>query len=403
MSDYYSSDVSTTCADSLARSLTTNPLAHSLARCVVERQARIVSNSWGTYARSRALLEMMDYYARAYDVTYVAAAGNEGVDNDNRDVAMYPASYNLSSMVSVAATTRLGTLAAFSNYASKGESVDIAAPGVDIVSTHLGNTYRSMSGTSFAVPLVTGTLALMMSTSTTSNASSTAGSTSASSRMEQILLESSKRSAMLDGVVADGRSLDAYRAVREAASYFRDRSEVDIIDGPKTRLHPIIEHARLLNAAPLSDGSRHREQMRYPGDARLNESALTYEIFDDCPTSRYPRYDIKGLLGDVLIAKQIFAIENTDALADRYRHLHIDTCAMKPSFDSIMVVLDCETGESLRGCRCLRSNDGCNRRRAGSKIPVELSAGHSYIVVVFASDPMESGRYSLRLAPKKRR
>ena len=123
---------------------------------------------------------------------------------------------------------------------------------------------------------------------------------------------------------------------------------------------PIIEHARLLNAAPLSDGSRHREQMRYPGDARLNESALTYEIFDDCPTSRYPRYDIKGLLGDVLIAKQIFAIENTDALADRYRHLHIDTCAMKPSFDSIMVVLDCETGESLRGCRCLRSNDGCN-------------------------------------------
>ena len=138
----------------LARSLT-NPLAHSLARCVVERQARIVSNSWGTYARSRALLEMMDYYARAYDVTYVAAAGNEGVDNDNRDVAMYPASYNLSSMVSVAATTRLGTLAAFSNYASKGESVDIAAPGVDIVSTHLGNTYRSMSGTSFAVPLVT--------------------------------------------------------------------------------------------------------------------------------------------------------------------------------------------------------------------------------------------------------
>ena len=375
--------------------------ARLLTRCIVERQAGIVSNSWGTYARSRALWEMMEYYERVYGVIYVAAAGNEGVDNDSKYEAMYPASYNLSNIVSVAATTRFGTLAPFSNYASRGESVDIAAPGVEIVSTFPGNTYRSMSGTSFAVPLVTGTLALMMSTSIAPEMSST--SFPLSTRMDQVLLESSTISPILDGLVAGGRSLDAYRAVRHAASFFRNTSEVDIIDDPNRRLHPVLEHARLLDAAPLSDGSRYREQLRFPGDAMLNESALTDEIFADCPSSRYTRYDIKGLLGDVLIAKQIFAIKNTDTLADRYRYLQIDTCAMKPTFDSIMVVLDCETEDILRGCRCLRSNDGCKRRRAGSKIRAELSAGHTYIAVVFASDPMESGGYRLRLKPENQR
>ncbi len=371
--------------------------------CIVERQARIVSNSWGTYAQSRALWEMMEYYERAYGVMYVAAAGNEGVDNDSIYEAMYPASYNLSSIVSVGATTRLGTLAPFSNYASKSKSVDIAAPGVDIPSTFPGNTYRSMSGTSFAVPLVTGTLALMMSTSRASNASQPPFPAS-SYPMIKILLESSIRSPMLEGFVAGGRILDAYRAVREADSFFRNSSDVDIIEDLRTRLHPVLEHARLLDAATLlRDGIQHREQMRFPDDAMLNESALTGEIFARCPSSRYTRYDVKGLLSDVLIAKQIFVIENTDTLADRYRYLQIDTCAMKPTFDSIMVVLDCETGDRPRECRCLRSNDGCKKRRAGSKIQAELSAGHTYIAVIFASDPSESGGYSLRLKPNRTR
>ena len=367
--------------------------------CIVEREARIVSNSWGTYGRSRALRDVMEYYAEAYGVIYVAAAGNERVDNDNESEAMYPASYNLSSIVSVAATTRLGTLASFSNYASKGKSVDIAAPGVDIVSTFPANTYRSMSGTSFAVPLVTGTLALMMSAST----SSTGAYANLASKLPKLLLDSSQRSPMLSGVIAGGRYLDASRSVNEAVSFVRDMDDSGPRDDRIVRMHPSLEDARIIDATPFRDGSRYEEAMQFPGEAVLNKSALSDIIFADCPSSRYPRYDVQGMLGDVLIPKHVFVIENTDALGDRFRYLQLDTCSMASVFDSVLVVLDCERGESLHNCRCLRSNDGCKRRRAGSKVRATLSTGHVYVAIVFGSDPVESGSYSLRLVPQKRR
>jgi subtilisin family serine protease len=69
---------------------------------------------------------------------FVAAAGNggddqTGDDNDSPLFAEYPASFDLPNILSVAATDQNDNLALFSNYGST--SVDVAAPGVDIVST----------------------------------------------------------------------------------------------------------------------------------------------------------------------------------------------------------------------------------------------------------------------------
>jgi len=64
-------------------------------------------------------------------IIVVCAAGNDGTDNDSS--AFYPASYDLPNIISVAASDANDQLADFSNYGLK--SVDIAAPGVGILST----------------------------------------------------------------------------------------------------------------------------------------------------------------------------------------------------------------------------------------------------------------------------
>ncbi len=74
-----------------------------------------------------------DAIAEAGDngIAFVCAAGNDGLDNDG--TPFYPAGYDLPSIISVAATDKDDQLASFSNYGAS--SVDLAAPGVGILST----------------------------------------------------------------------------------------------------------------------------------------------------------------------------------------------------------------------------------------------------------------------------
>jgi subtilisin family serine protease len=118
---------------------------------------RIISASWGSTQRSRAL---EDVIRKAYenDILFVAAAGNATANNDR--TPHFPSSYNVPNVVSVAALDRNDELARFSNYGLK--SVAIAAPGVDILSTWLGNAYEEKSGTSMATPVVAGVAALVL-------------------------------------------------------------------------------------------------------------------------------------------------------------------------------------------------------------------------------------------------
>jgi subtilisin family serine protease len=120
-------------------------------------KANIISASWGGGGFSQLL---MDSIARSRDagILFVAAAGNEGNNNDLSPT--YPASYQVDNIVAVAAIDPVGHLADFSNIGKT--SVHIAAPGVDVTSYTMKGQ-ESWSGTSMATPHVTGVAVLLLS------------------------------------------------------------------------------------------------------------------------------------------------------------------------------------------------------------------------------------------------
>ncbi len=129
----------------------------------VNNGSKISNNSWGGGGDSQALRDAIAN-ADSKGHLFVAAAGNggsDGVGDDNDATPAYPASYDNSNIISVAATDDDDGLASFSNFGAK--SVDLGAPGVGILSTLPGNTYGRYSGTSMATPHVTGVAALIKS------------------------------------------------------------------------------------------------------------------------------------------------------------------------------------------------------------------------------------------------
>ena len=136
-------------------------------RYAANKGADVINLSFGGSMWSRA---QRDAIANAISrgSLVVAAAGNESRNNDKLDYVRrnifgpsYPASYDLAGLVSVAASTSGDGYASFSNFGH--DSVDLAAPGVDIFSSIPDDTYKKLDGTSMSSPFVAGLAGLLRS------------------------------------------------------------------------------------------------------------------------------------------------------------------------------------------------------------------------------------------------
>lgn len=134
----------------------------------VDKGAHIISASWGGGPFS-AELEAAIARAESAGVLFVAAAGNTG-GNDNDVNPHFPSSYDLDNVISVGAINSSDSIASFSCFGK--QSVDIGAPGVNIISTISGNNYASFSGTSMATPHVSGAAALIWASMSSPDADS---------------------------------------------------------------------------------------------------------------------------------------------------------------------------------------------------------------------------------------
>ncbi len=116
----------------------------------------IINASWGGPGASAVL----DAAIADAGALFVAAAGNDGLDLNQPGVSFYPAESTVANVVSVAAIDQRGARANFSNYGAT--TVDISAPGTNILSTYPGG-YAWSDGTSMAAPHVAGVAALVAS------------------------------------------------------------------------------------------------------------------------------------------------------------------------------------------------------------------------------------------------
>lgn len=165
----------------------------------VNNGASVINASWGSYGYSTALRNAIAS-ARARGVVFVAAAGNEA---QNADInPMFPAAYELDNIISVAASDRNDRIAGFSNYGAG--SVDLAAPGVEIVSTWIGQDgWAWQDGTSMASPHVAAAAALVRE----------AAPDLSPRDLAALLMETSEPLAQGAGDVASGGRLDVHRAL----------------------------------------------------------------------------------------------------------------------------------------------------------------------------------------------
>ena len=140
--------------------------------------------------------------AESKGILVVCAAGNEFENTDQKGNTYFPAGYDLSNIISVAATNIKNVIIPSSNWGVN--HVHVAAPGENIFSTFPKGKYGYLTGTSQATAFVSGLAALILSENPKLKPL----------EIKQIIMDSSDKSKELENKVASGGRINAFAALK---------------------------------------------------------------------------------------------------------------------------------------------------------------------------------------------
>lgn len=147
--------------------------------------------------------ELLEKTIKESPMLFVVSAGNsQGRKRNIEKHPVYPASYQSDHLIAVANIKRNGRLAANSNYGK--QSVDIAAPGVDIYGLDVEEGYSYSSGTSLSTPVVSGAAALIYASDENMDAKT----------CRSRILESAKKFPTLKDEIHNGNVLDCQKLLQ---------------------------------------------------------------------------------------------------------------------------------------------------------------------------------------------
>lgn len=228
------------------------------------------NNSWGSPQFSQSLYQAVQAHYDA-GILFVASAGNDG-----SAMPFYPAAFDVPNVLSVTAHDQQGKRADFANYGR--QHVAISAPGVQLLSTYLEESYATSSGTSMAGPVVAGLAALIKANQPDADlqrikSSILVGGSAAADPLLHHYLMSGNLALAADGAGGGAVDCQEQQRIRRLAPetdivYAEANSWVDIkvmalnCDGPVALPDVTVSHS--MEVIPLNDAGQAEDA--YAGD-----------------------------------------------------------------------------------------------------------------------------------------